>query len=164
MKIDRKITSNKIQELEGLVKQVTKWREAGEQVVFSNGCFDILHLGHIDYLEKASQLGTKLIIGINSDSSVKRLKGPQRPIQAQHARMRMLAALAFVDAVVLFDEDTPLELIKKLRPQVLVKGNDYSIQQIVGAKEVLQTGGEVKTIELVEGYSTTDIIEKIKNL
>lgn len=162
--MDKQITRIKIQELEGLVKQVTKWRESGEQVVFSNGCFDILHLGHIDYLEKASQLGTKLIIGINSDSSVKRLKGPQRPIQPQHARMRMLAALAFVDAVVLFDEDTPLELIKKLRPQVLVKGNDYSIQQIVGAKEVLQAGGEVKTIELVEGYSTTDIIEKIKNL
>lgn len=162
--MDKQITRIKIQELEGLVKQVTKWRESGEQVVFSNGCFDILHLGHIDYLEKASQLGTKLIIGINSDSSVKRLKGPQRPIQPQHARTRMLAALAFVDAVVLFDEDTPLELIKKLRPQVLVKGNDYSIQQIVGAKEVLQTGGEVKTVELVEGYSTTDIIEKIKNL
>lgn len=162
--MDKQITRIKIQELEGLVKQVTKWRESGEQVVFSNGCFDILHLGHIDYLEKASQLGTKLIIGINSDSSVKRLKGPQRPIQPQHARMRMLAALAFVDAVVLFDEDTPLELIKKLRPQVLVKGNDYSIQQIVGAKEVLQAGGEVKTIELIEGYSTTDIIEKIKNL
>jgi rfaE bifunctional protein nucleotidyltransferase chain/domain len=162
--MDKQQSSNKIQDQETLAGQVTKWRENGEQVVFSNGCFDILHLGHIDYLEKASQLGTKLIIGINSDSSVQRLKGPQRPVQPQDARARMLAALAFVDAVVLFEEDTPLELIKKLRPQILVKGDDYSISQIVGAKEVLQDGGEVKTIPLVQGYSTSAIIEKIKNL
>lgn len=157
-------TSAKIQSLAALKEQMTKWRAAGEQVVFTNGCFDILHLGHIDYLEKASQLGSKLIIGINSDSSVQRLKGPQRPVQPENARARMLAALAFVDAVILFGEDTPLELIKQLRPQILVKGDDYSISQIVGAAEVLQDGGEVKTISLVQGYSTSAIIEKIKNL
>lgn len=157
-------TSAKIRELSALKELVTKWRAAGEQVVFTNGCFDILHLGHIDYLEKAGQLGSKLIIGINSDASVQRLKGPHRPVQPEMARARMLAALAFVDAVVLFDEDTPLELIRQLRPRILVKGDDYTISQIVGAEEVLQDGGEVKTISLVEGYSTTAIIEKIKNL
>lgn len=157
-------TSDKIQNLAALKELVTKWRAVGEQVVFTNGCFDILHLGHIDYLEKASQLGSKLIIGINSDASVQRLKGSRRPVQPEMARARMLAALAFVDAVVLFDEDTPLELIRQLRPQILVKGDDYTISQIVGAEEVLQDGGEVKTISLVQGYSTTAIIEKIKNL
>lgn len=143
---------------------MTKWRSSGEQVVFSNGCFDIIHLGHIDYLEKASQLGSKLVIGINSDLSVKRLKGPQRPVQGEYARARMLAALAFVDAVVLYEEDTPLKLIETLRPHILVKGDDWNIGNIVGAEEVVKDGGAVKTIPLVKGYSTTSIIEKIKNL
>jgi rfaE bifunctional protein nucleotidyltransferase chain/domain len=156
------LTSNKIMPLAALQEQMTKWREKGEQVVFSNGCFDILHLGHIDYLEKASQLGSKLIIGINSDASVQRLKGPGRPVQPEGARARMLAALAFVDAVVLFEEDTPLKLIETLVPQILVKGNDYTINEIIGADFVLDNGGEVKTIPLVAGYSTTQIINKIK--
>ncbi len=150
-----------LDELSGLM---TEWRNSGEKVVFSNGCFDILHLGHIDYLEKAGQLGSKLIIGINSDISVQRLKGPQRPVQPENARARMLAALAFVDAVVLFEDDTPLRLIETLKPHILVKGDDYTIDNIVGADIVLQEGGEVKTIPLVKGCSTTQIIEKIKNI
>ncbi len=150
--------------LAALQEQMTKWREKGEQVVFSNGCFDILHLGHIDYLEKASQLGSKLIIGINSDTSVQRLKGPERPVQPEEARARMLAALSFVDGVVLFEEDTPLRLIETLVPQILVKGDDYTLDKIVGADFVLNNGGEVKTIPLVAGFSTTQIIEKIKNI
>ena len=150
--------------LDQLCQLVTKWRSSGEKIVFSNGCFDILHLGHIDYLEKASKLGSKFIIGINSDISVKRLKGPQRPVQSEEARTRMLAALGFVDAVVLFEEDTPLQLIETLKPHILVKGDDYTIENIVGADVVLQEGGEVKTIPLVKGYSTSSIIEKIKNL
>jgi D-glycero-beta-D-manno-heptose 1-phosphate adenylyltransferase len=162
--MSKQLTNLKIYSAEALSDKMTEWRKAGEKVVFTNGCFDILHLGHIDYLEKAAQLGDKLIIGMNSDRSVQRIKGPQRPVQPENARARMLAALAFVDAVVLFEEDTPLELIKKLRPHILVKGNDYTIDQIVGAKEVQQDGGEVKTISLVEGYSTTNIIDKIKNL
>ncbi|WP_017733270.1 D-glycero-beta-D-manno-heptose 1-phosphate adenylyltransferase [Nafulsella turpanensis] len=157
-------TGQKIYKLPTLKNLMTKWREEGEQVVFSNGCFDILHLGHIDYLEKARQLGSKLIIGINSDASVKRLKGPERPVQPEEARCRLIAALAFVDAVVVFEEDTPLGLIETLRPHILVKGNDYAFSQIVGADFVIKNGGEVKTIPLVEGYSTTRIIEQIKKL
>lgn len=162
--MDKKLTSEKIMTLPDLGQLMTKWRSSGEKVVFSNGCFDIMHLGHVDYLEKASQLGTKLIVGINSDISVKRNKGPKRPVQAEMARARMLAALAFVDAVVLFEEDTPLNLIETLKPHVLVKGDDWTLKNIVGADVVLAEGGEVKTIPLVNGYSTTRIIEKIKNL
>lgn len=147
-----------------LQEQLTKWRKAGEKIVFTNGCFDILHLGHIDYLEKARQLGDRLIIGINSDKSVNRLKGPTRPVQPGEARARMLAALAATDAVVFFEEDTPLELIKAVMPDILVKGNDYSVAQIVGAEEVMAAGGKVETVELVKGYSTTSLIEKIKKL
>ncbi len=131
-------------------------------MVFSNGCFDILHLGHIDYLEKARELGDKLIIGLNNDSSVKDLKGEDRPINDETSRARMLAALSFVDAVVLFAEDTPYELIKKLLPDILVKGNDYLAENIVGADIVVANGGEVKTVALVPGYSTSSIIEKIR--
>ena len=157
-------TADKIKSLPEACELMTKWRNEGERVVFSNGCFDIIHLGHIDYLEKASQLGSKLIIGINSDRSVKRLKGPQRPVQGEQARARMLAALAFTDMVVMYEEDTPLKLIETLRPHMLVKGDDWATDKIVGAREVIQDGGEVKTIPLVKGYSTTSIIEKIKNL
>ena len=157
-------TSQKIKSFPELSHIVTKWREEGEQLVFSNGCFDILHLGHIDYLEKARMLGTKLIIGINSDISVKRQKGPQRPVQGEQARARMLAALEFVDAVVLFEEDTPIKLIESLRPHILVKGDDWAMENIVGADEVIGDGGAVKTIPLVKGYSTTSIIERIKQL
>ncbi len=155
-------TKNKIQTLEQLVATRKQWEKSNEKVVFSNGCFDILHLGHIDYLEKASQLGNRLIIGLNTDVSVRKLKGENRPINPEYARARILAALEFVDAVVLFGEETPLKLISTLLPDVLVKGNDYSIENIVGAKEVLANGGEVKTISLVEGFSTTSTIEKMK--
>ncbi|MFT5618891.1 MAG: rfaE bifunctional protein nucleotidyltransferase chain/domain [Arenicella sp.] len=155
-------TKNKIQTLEQLVSTRKQWENSEEKVIFSNGCFDILHLGHIDYLEKASQLGNRLIIGLNTDVSVRKLKGESRPINPEYARARILAALEFVDAVVLFGEETPLELISTLLPDVLVKGNDYSVENIVGAKEVLANGGEVKTISLVEGFSTTSTIEKMK--
>ena len=145
-----------------LQKKVEIWKFNNQQVVFTNGCFDILHVGHVDYLEKAAALGKKLVIGVNTDASVRTLdKGKNRPINDEYSRMRLLAALGFVDAVILFSEPTPLKLITTLKPSILVKGNDYSVDTIVGADVVLQHGGEVKTIELVEGYSTTKIITKI---
>jgi len=145
-----------------LQKKVEIWKFNNQPVVFTNGCFDILHLGHVDYLEKAAELGKKLIIGVNTDASVKKLgKGKNRPINDEYARMRILAALGFVDAVILFSEPTPLELITALKPSILIKGNDYSVDTIVGADVVLKNGGKVETIELVEGYSTTKIINKI---
>jgi len=148
--------------IESLQKKVEIWKFNNQKVVFTNGCFDILHVGHIDYLEKSAALGKKLIIGVNTDASVKTLdKGKERPINDEYARMRVLAALSFVDAVILFSEPTPLKLIEALLPTILVKGDDYSVENIVGADVVLQHGGEVKTIELVEGYSTTTIINKI---
>ncbi len=155
-------TKDKILKLEKLKTLRAIWKQANEKVVFTNGCFDIVHLGHIDYLEKAAALGNRLIIGLNTDASVSKLKGPERPVNSEYARARMLAALAFVDAVVLFADDTPLHLIETLTPDILVKGNDYTVEQIVGAKHVLQHGGEVKTVDLVEGFSTTLLIEKIK--
>lgn len=156
-------SANKIKTWEEAQVQVNEWRKAGEEIVFTNGCFDILHLGHVDYLEKSSHFGSKLVIGVNSDSSVSKLKGPSRPINDEYARARLLAALGFVDLVVVFSEDTPLDLIKYLLPTVLVKGSDYSVETIVGAKEVMENGGKVETIDLVQGYSTTNIIEKSKN-
>ncbi len=142
---------------------VNQWKSEGKKVVFTNGCFDILHLGHVDYLEKASQLGQKLVVGLNTDASIKRIKGPQRPITDQISRSRVMASLGFVDMVVLFDSETPLALIEALLPDVLVKGNDYTLDKIVGADVVILNKGEVKTVELVDGYSTTSIIQKIKN-
>ena len=130
--------------------------------VFTNGCFDIMHLGHVEYLSKASDLGEILIVGLNSDASVSRLKGEGRPICDVRSRAGVLASLSFVSAVVIFDEDTPLDLIKFIRPDVLVKGKDYSVETIVGADVVLANGGRVETIELVEGYSTSLIENKIK--
>ena len=140
-----------------------KWKKEGLKVVFTNGCFDILHLGHIDYLEKARLIGDKLVVGLNDDDSVRRLKGESRPVNDLLARSRMLAALDFVDVVVAFEEDTPLALISALLPDVLVKGNDYTIDNIVGADVVIQNGGSVETIALVDGYSTTSIINKLKH-
>jgi rfaE bifunctional protein nucleotidyltransferase chain/domain len=130
--------------------------------VFTNGCFDLLHLGHVDYLEKARQLGDKLVLGLNTDTSIKRLKGEERPLQDEMARARIMASLLFVDAVVLFSEDTPYELIKLVQPDILVKGDDYTPDTIVGADIVKAKGGEVKTVSLVKGYSTTNIVAKIK--
>jgi len=158
-----KILLSKMPGLPSLKKMVGDWQAAGKKVVFTNGVFDLLHIGHITYMAKAAELGDKLIIGLNSDSSVKRIKGENRPVNDQSNRAALLAALFFVDAVVVFDEDTPLNLITALMPDILVKGADYSIENIVGAKEVIANGGEVKTIDFVEGYSSTSIIEKIRN-
>lgn len=141
-----------------------KWKKEGQKVVFTNGCFDILHLGHIDYLEKSRNIGDKLVVGVNTDSSVSRLKGQSRPVNDEYSRSRLIAALDFVDAVVLFEEDTPQQLIADLIPDILVKGSDYDISNIVGADIVMKNGGTVETIDLVEGYSTTQLIEKIKGL
>jgi D-glycero-beta-D-manno-heptose 1-phosphate adenylyltransferase len=142
---------------------VEEWHAQGQQVVFTNGCFDLVHLGHIDYLEKARNLGDRMVLGLNTDASVNRLKGPQRPVVNEYARARLMASLQFVDAVILFDEPTPLELIQSIRPDILVKGDDYTVDTIVGADFVLNNGGAVKTISLVKGYSTTSLIEKIKS-
>jgi len=156
-----KDSEQKIVSLKDGVNLINRWKNEGE-VVFTNGCFDILHLGHIDYLEKAKQQGAKLVVGMNTDASVKRLKGADRPVNSEYARARMLSALGFVDAVILFDEDTPYELISALKPDVLIKGDDYSVENIVGADIVIENGGEVKTIPLVKGFSTSDLIKKIK--
>ncbi len=155
-------TENKIKSLEESKAQVIAWQAKGEKIVFTNGCFDLLHLGHVDYLEKARNLGDRLIVGLNTDNSVSRFKGSERPLQDQISRARVLAALQFVDLVVFFNEDTPLNLISTLLPNVLVKGSDYLTENIVGATIVMQHGGVVKTIDFVEGYSTTRIVEKIK--
>lgn len=154
--------SNKIFSLEELLLKLTTWKQEGK-IVFTNGCFDILHLGHLDYLGKSSKLGNKLIVGLNTDASVKRLKGTSRPVNNEQARAVMLASLAIVDAVVLFDDDTPYELIQRIIPNVLVKGSDYGIEEIVGHDIVLGNGGSVITIDILKGYSTTSIIEKIQN-
>lgn len=164
-KIEAKIFS-----LETLKKERKKWTD--ETVVFTNGCFDILHIGHVTYLAKAADLGSKLVVALNTDASVKaQNKGPERPINPEHARMLLLAALSFVDAVVLFDGSTPINEITQLQPDVLVKGADYdpsetdelSKQYIVGSKEVKAYGGAVKVIDLVEGFSTTSILNRSKN-
>ena len=156
------ISAHKILTRPELVKQVADWKAQGQRVVFTNGCFDLLHLGHVDYLEKAKQLGDKLLVAVNTDASVSRLKGPERPLQDEMSRARIMASLLFVDAVVLFDEETPYELIKMVMPDILVKGDDYAIENIVGHDIVLQNGGEVKTIQLVKGYSTSGIVDKIR--
>lgn len=156
-------TEHKIASLAEAIEIRKNWKSAGDKVVFTNGCFDILHLGHIDYLEKSSEFGSKMIVAVNSDASVRTLeKGVERPINSEYARARLIAALGFVSMVIIFGESTPLELIQALNPDILVKGDDYTIETIIGAKEVLATGGEVKTIALVPDYSTTKIIQKLK--
>lgn len=157
-------SKDKIVSREELAQKVRQWQSEGKKVVFTNGCFDILHIGHVDYLEKARQLGDKLVLGLNTDASVSRIKGPQRPIVQENSRSRVIAALGFVDAVSFFDEETPKEMIEAVKPDILVKGNDYLAENIVGADFVVKNGGKVMTIPLVEGYSTTNIITKIKNL
>jgi len=153
---------DKIRELASLKNLIEQWKSEGKKVVFTNGVFDLVHIGHLSYLSKAAELGDKLIIGLNADSSVRRIKGEGRPVNDQNSRAALLAALFFVDAVVVFEEDTPQNLIATLLPDILVKGADYTIENIVGAKEVLANGGEVKTITFVEGYSSTSIIQKIR--
>ncbi len=156
-------TEHKIVTLSEAIERRKAWKKDGDRVVFTNGCFDILHLGHVDYLEKSSEFGTQMIVAVNSDASVRTLeKGVERPINSEYARARLIAALGFVSMVIIFGESTPLELIQALTPDVLVKGDDYTIETIVGAKEVTAAGGQVKTIALVPDYSTTKIIQKLK--
>lgn len=139
-------------------------RVTGKTIAFTNGCFDILHEGHIFSLSQAAKEANILVLGVNSDASTKRLKGPERPINNEHSRSLLLASLLIVDAVVIFDEDTPLELINLVQPDVLVKGGDYTLEQIVGAKEVMARGGKVVINPIVQGFSTTGIIQKIRTL
>ena len=157
MKLKDKIVSMNVAQ-----SMVNQWQNQGDKVVFTNGCFDILHAGHVHYLEDARCLGNKLVIGLNTDQSIQRLdKSPARPIQSQDSRAMVLAALDSVSLVVLFDEDTPKELIETLNPNILVKGADYQIDQIVGGSHVIANGGEVKTLEFLHGYSTSKIEQKI---
>ena len=154
---------SKIQSWETIRKTVTQWKSEGQKIVFTNGCFDILHYGHIHYLAEAKALGDFLVIGLNSKNSTARLKGIHRPINDDKTRLYMLAALEMTDAVVIFEEDTPFELIKTVMPDVLVKGGDYKISEIVGADLVLRNGGEVRTLAFQKGYSTSKIEEKIRS-
>ena len=154
--------NNKISSLEELKNKVNAWKQAGEEVVFTNGCFDIIHRGHIEVLAQTADLGDRLIIGLNSDTSIQKLKGKNRPIIEEQSRAILLASLEFVDAVVIFSEDTPLKLISALLPDVLAKGGDYEIETIVGHEIVQQNGGKVKLVPFVDGFSSTTIIEKIK--
>lgn len=154
---------SKIKTKEELIRTLAYWNFKEKKVVFSNGCFDIIHKGHVEYLAKASNEGDILVIGLNSDNSVKRLKGEERPLQDENTRALILSALQFVDAVVLFDEDTPYELIKFVQPDILVKGSDYKPEDIVGYDIVKNKGGEIKTVDLTQGHSTTNIVTKIKD-
>lgn len=154
---------NKIITHDGLQKRLSQWRDQGLRIVFTNGCFDLLHRGHVEYLSKASDMGDVLVVGLNTDASVRRLKGESRPVNDEAARAMVLASLACVDAVVLFGEDTPYELIKAVRPDVLVKGADYKPEEIVGYDIVTSYGGKVETVDLVEGYSTTGTIAALKS-
>ena len=147
-----------------LQRHCNMWRSMGRKLVFTNGCFDILHHGHLDLLAKAADLGNILIVGLNTDASVKRLKGPERPVNHQQDRAFQLASLLCVDAVCFFEEDTPAELIAAVKPDVLVKGGDYSLDKIVGAREVIAAGGAVEIIPFTEGYSTSSLISHIKKL
>ena len=156
--IKNKIITDK----ENLFSTLNQWRFKNEKIVFTNGCFDIVHKGHIEYLAQAAALGTKLVVGLNTDTSVKRLKGEKRPINNQEARAILLSALIFIDKIVLFDEDTPYELIKYIQPDILVKGQDYKPEQIVGYDIVKNKGGEIITIDLTAGYSTTSILNKLQ--
>ena len=152
---------SKIFDQQGLVEQIARWRKNGERIVFTNGCFDILHAGHIRYLESAASCGDRLIIAVNDDLSVQRLKGETRPINILESRLYLLASLNCVDAVIPFSEDTPLDIIMLLHPDVLAKGGDYTPDTIVGAKEVIAWGGRVEVIPFVNGFSTTKLENKI---
>jgi D-beta-D-heptose 7-phosphate kinase / D-beta-D-heptose 1-phosphate adenosyltransferase len=153
-------SEEKILDTDRVKVRVAEWRASGETIVFTNGCFDLLHLGHITLLESCRRFGSKLVLGLNTDASVSRLKGPTRPLVGERERARVMAALAAVDAVVLFDQDTPLELIQSLKPDVLVKGGDYTVETVVGHEEVIASGGRVEIVPTVEGFSTTNIMKK----
>ncbi len=151
----------KVKQLDDVKKEIEGLKSVGKKIVFTNGCFDILHIGHSRYLQEARRLGDYLIVAVNSDRSVRAIKGPERPVMNQDERAEMLAALGFVDAVIIFDEETPLKAIEYLTPDVLVKGGDWRPEDIVGGDVVLAAGGEVRSIVFVEGASTTEIIKKI---
>jgi rfaE bifunctional protein nucleotidyltransferase chain/domain len=144
------------------IDKVRHWKESGEKIVFTNGCFDIIHAGHIHLLTEAKNLGDRLLIGLNSDQSVQNLKGPDRPLNPEYARASVLESLSMVDGVTIFQEDTPHELVKEIIPHVLVKGGDYSIENVVGADTVRASGGKVVLIPILKGYSTSDIITRIR--
>lgn len=153
---------HKVFSRDALLRECNVWRATGKKIVFTNGCFDILHRGHLDLLAHAADFGNVLIVGVNTDASVQRLKGPGRPVNNEQDRAFQLASLLCVDAVCLFDEDTPKELIELVKPDVLVKGGDYKVDDIVGADFVKRCGGEVVVIPFVDGYSTTSLIERMR--
>ena len=154
---------SKIKTLDEIIAASENWQSQNKRIVFTNGCFDIVHLGHIDYLSRAADLADVLVIGVNTDASVSRIKGENRPLQDELSRSTLLASFQFVEAVVLFDYDTPYELIKAIQPDVLVKGSDYNEADIVGADIVGDKGGKIVTIDFLDGYSTSSIIEKANN-
>lgn len=163
---DKPTTSadRRIMDLVQVQRLVNIWRIKGDRIVFTNGVFDILHRGHVEYLREAAALGDRLIIGLNSDASVRRLgKAPDRPMNDQESRAKVLAALRLVDAVVVFDQDTPLELIQAIGPDMLVKGGDWTEDRIVGAEVVKARGGAVRSLKLIDGFSTTALVEKIRH-
>jgi len=155
-------SGEKVLDRERLAKRIAEWRAAGETIVFTNGCFDLLHVGHVTLLEECHRFGSKLVLGLNADASVCRLKGPTRPVVRENERARVMAALASVDAVVLFEEDTPIELIRAVKPDVLVKGGDYSVETVIGHEDVIAAGGRVEIVPTVEGFSTSNIVKKLK--
>jgi rfaE bifunctional protein nucleotidyltransferase chain/domain len=155
---------SKIFERPALAAQCSEWKKQGQKVVFTNGCFDILHKGHLEILTRSAELGDILVVALNTDASVKKLKGDMRPVNNEAFRLWMMASLQIVDAVILFDEQTPAELIEAITPDIIVKGGDYTVDQVVGAQHVISHGGEVKIIPIVKGYSTTEIIAAIQKL
>lgn len=156
------MSSKKILPFKKLSQQISRWRLKSNTIVFTNGCFDLLHAGHLHTLQEAKKLGDKLVVGVNATSSIQKLKGLNRPILSEQDRSKMLSVLQMVDAVIIFEEETPLKIIEEILPDVLVKGGDWAVENIVGANHVINNGGIVKSIPLLEGYSTTDLIKKIK--
>ena len=154
-------SAEKILDRERLKTRVAEWRAAGETIVFTNGCFDLVHVGHVTLMDDCKKFGSKLVLGLNTDASVQRLKGPTRPVVSENARARVVAALGSVDAVVLFDEDTPLEVITEIVPDVIVKGGDYEPATVVGNDVVVAAGGRTEIVPTVEGFSTTSIVRKL---
>lgn len=163
MKLQQEIQNKILNNSTELDTLLGDWRAKGYKIVFTNGCFDLLHRGHVDYLTKARDLGDKLFLGLNTDASVSKLKGEHRPIQDEQSRLHIMASLQCVDAVILFDEETPYELIKRVQPDILVKGADYKPENIVGYDIVTAKGGEVITLDFLEGYSTSAIEKKIRD-